>query len=83
VSALAFRHAESRFVAAVREGLIGLESDAHARRGAIGLSALKLSPERLAELVGKVEALQEEFKDDEGGVSVSLFQTVHIRKEQV
>lgn len=82
VSALAFRHAESRFVAAVREGHVGLERDIPGRKASIGLSAMHLTPERLSELVERVEALQEEFTEDEGELLVSFFQAVHLRKEQ-
>ncbi len=82
VTALAFRHAESRFVAAVRDGHVGLERDHPERRASIGLSAMHLTPERLSELVERVEALQAEFTDEEGELSVSFFQAVHIRKGQ-
>ncbi len=82
VTALAFRHAEARFVAAVRKGHVGFERDEPQRKATIGLSALQLTPDRLSELVERVEALQEEFTEDEGELSVSFFQAVHIRKEQ-
>jgi len=82
VSALAFRHAESRFLASVREGHVGLERDIPERKATIGLSAMHLTPDRLSELVERVEALQEEFTKDEGELSVSFFQAVHIREEK-
>ena len=82
VSALAFRHAESRFLAAVREGHVRFERDIPERETTIGLSAMHLTRERLSELVERVEALHDEFTKDEGELSVSFFQAVHIREEQ-
>ena len=82
VTALAFRHAESRFVAAVRAGHVGFERDNPERTASIGLSAMRLTRERLSELVERLEALQAEFTEEEGELSVSFFQAVHIRKEQ-
>lgn len=79
VASLAFRHAESRFATAAREGRISLERDHPRRSTAIGLTTLRLSRERLDALVRAVEALQEEFGKEEGDIEVSFFQAVHVR----
>jgi DNA-binding transcriptional ArsR family regulator len=82
VSALAFRHAETRFGRAAKAGLVGLEQPDGPRTGTIGLSNLTLTPERLDELVRRIEALLEEFRQDTGDLPVSLFQATHIREGQ-
>ncbi len=80
VAALTFRHAESRFAAAAKEGLIAIEKAHPGRTASIGLGNLHLSAARLEALVSAVEALQAEFGDDEGDLAVSFFQAVHIRE---
>ena len=82
VSGLAFRHAETRFARAVKAGLIGPEPSDGLRTGTFGLSNLRLTPERLDELVGRIEALLEDFRQDTGDLPVSLFQATHIREGQ-
>jgi DNA-binding transcriptional ArsR family regulator len=80
VSTMAFRQAETRFAAALKAGLIGAETDE--RTATLGLVNLRLSTDRLHELVGHLERLQADFADDEGEHSVSFFHATHPRKEQ-
>ncbi len=82
VATLAFRHAESRFATAAREGRLSLEKDHPRRSAAIGLATMRLSRERLDALVRAVEALQEEFGKEEGDIEVSFFQAVHVRGDR-
>lgn len=82
VSTLAFRHAETRFSRAAKAGLVGRESSGTPRSGTIGLMSLTLTRDRLNDLIGRIEAIEEEFRNDEGDLPVSLFQSVHIRENQ-
>lgn len=82
VGALAFRHAETVFARAAKAGLVAIEPPDGRRTGTIGFSSLTLTPERLDELVGRIEAVIEEFGQDKGDLPVSLFQVTHIREGQ-
>ena len=82
VGALAFRHAETLFARAAKAGLVRSEPSDDPRTGTIGFSILTLTPERLDELVGRIEAVMEEFGQDTGDLPVSLFQATHIRESQ-
>lgn len=79
VVTLAFRQAEAQFAGAVREGRVGLEPADKSRTSTIGFVSVRVTPERLIELIERSEALLGEFLRDEGDVRVSVFQAIHPR----
>jgi len=81
VSTLTFRHAETRFAGAAKAGMIHIRGDRD-NTATIGLAGMTLSPERLHELIQRIESLVQEFADEEGELPVSIFHAIHIRTDE-
>ncbi len=78
---LAFRMAETEMTEAVgggemSDGLEGLASD---KRSSIALSALRLDPSDLADLIADMDEVLERYNEKDGPVAVGFFHAVYPR----